>query len=457
MTVTNASEVERVEGHALSLQSAKEPPGPAHTWNPLRMSATMGAYFAQPLAFVGEQFQRYGDIFQLRIGPKRFYFSRDPRHFDEVLIRKADAFAKGRRTGYVFRQGILVTDGERWRRPARSIQPNFTKAAIGGYFGIMQRLTSRLLADARPNEVFELDKMVSGLTLEVVCESLFAQSLSADAREALLADLGVIERSVEYFDPLPHWMPTPHHLKLWGASARIDRVVGQLLRNPPATERATMLSKLLEDLPPSSAGDYRRLRDQIVTMYFAGYRTSAHALVWTWCLLAHHPEVERRLHEEVDAVIGDGVPTLEHLPRLAFTSRVVNESMRVRPPSYLLERIALQDVDIGGFRVRRGSEVFLHIYWMQHDPRWYPEPHLFIPERPLENPDAYCPFGSGKRQCVGKNFALQEIVLAVAAMAQRFHVRLAPGHLLEHRPLITLGPRTPVPALLVPRTRKLSA
>jgi len=428
-------------------------PGPPITWNPFRVASTMSSYFAKPLEFVGEHFDRYGDIFQLRLGPGRFFFSRSPEHFHEVLVKKADSFSKGQRSGNVFREGLVALDGDIWRESARAVQPHFSRSAVEGQFETMRRLTRSLLDTCQPGVSVELDQLIARLTLDIVCQTLLAQQMDQNLRDRLLLQLDVVERSVDSFDPIPLWVPTRRHLEFARAFREIDRAVNELVRREQRSEQHTLLSDLVKTMPIHSRRNARKIRDQITALYFGGYRTSAHALVWIWYLLSEHPEVEQKLQEEVDLTLAGKEPTVEDLPRLKYVSAVVTESLRLRSPSHLVERVAKNDVQIGQFTIPAGSEVFLHIYWMQHDPRWYPEPNRFLPERRIESGPAYCPFGIGKRQCIAKGFAIQEISLAVAMMAQRFRVKIAPGFMPDPQTLITYGLRPPVPATLVPRQR----
>jgi cytochrome P450 len=191
----------------------------------------------------------------------------------------------------------------------------------------------------------------------------------------------------------------------------------------------------------------QQVRDECVTIILAGHETTANALTWTWYLLSQHPEIEVRLHREIDSVLGGRLPTADDLPRLRYAEMVLAESMRLYPPAWGLARKALEPHTIAGYEIPRGAIVSANQFTMHRDPRWYPEPLKFDPERWTEEAKAsrpkfaYFPFGAGPRQCIGEGFAWMEGVLLLATIAQRWQFRLAPGQRVETKPVITLRPR----------------
>jgi cytochrome P450 len=190
-----------------------------------------------------------------------------------------------------------------------------------------------------------------------------------------------------------------------------------------------------------------QVRDEVMTIFLAGHETTANALTWTWYLLSEHPDVEARLHEELDAVLGGREPTVEDVPRLRYTEMVVSESMRLYPPAWAIGRLALRDFEVAGYTIPPKALVLLSPYVTQRDARFFPEPELFDPGR--WTPEArearpqfsYFPFGGGPRRCIGEGFAWMEAVLLVASLARRWRMRLVPGHPVAPRPVITLRPK----------------
>jgi cytochrome P450 len=190
-----------------------------------------------------------------------------------------------------------------------------------------------------------------------------------------------------------------------------------------------------------------QLRDEVITLFLAGHETTANALSWTWWLLAQNPEAEAKLHRELATVLGGRAATLEDLPRLPYTNNVITESMRLYPPAWGMARLAIEDVEIGGYTVPKGSGVTLAQWVVHRDPRWFDAPEEFRPERwegdLLKRLPrfAYFPFGGGPRQCIGNNFATMETALVLATIAQKFRMRLVPEHPVVPMPTITLRPR----------------
>ncbi len=191
----------------------------------------------------------------------------------------------------------------------------------------------------------------------------------------------------------------------------------------------------------------RQLRDEVITLFLAGHETTALALSWTWWLLAQHPQAEAKLHAELNSVLGGRTPTLENLPKLRYLDHVITESMRLYPPAWGMARLAIEDAEIGGYMIRKGCGVSLSQWVVHRDPRWYESPEEFRPERwegdLLKRLPrfAYFPFGGGPRQCIGNSFAVMEVALILATIAQKFRLRLLPGHTVAPLASITLRPR----------------
>jgi cytochrome P450 len=220
-----------------------------------------------------------------------------------------------------------------------------------------------------------------------------------------------------------------------------------------------LLSLLLQAFPDSR--ETSSLRDQVITIFLAGYETIANALSWTWYLLAHNPLAEKRFHAELDETLAGRAPTLNDLPRLRYTEMVLAESMRLYPPAWAMGRRALRDFALGPYRLPARTTVLMSQYVLHRDPRYYPDPLRFDPERFTPEAKAarprlaYFPFGAGARQCIGESFAWMEGVLALATIGQQWRFRLLPGHKAEPQPLITLRPRGGLPMRLESRSAKL--
>jgi cytochrome P450 len=201
----------------------------------------------------------------------------------------------------------------------------------------------------------------------------------------------------------------------------------------------------------------KQLRDETITLFLAGHETTAASLSWTWWLLAQNPNVEAKLHAELDQVLGGRALSLDDLPRLPYTANVITESMRLYPPAWGLARIVVEDHELGGYPVKKGMGVAMAQWVVHRDPRWYDSPEEFRPERwegdLLKRIPrfAYFPFGGGPRQCIGNSFAVMEATLILATVAQEYRLRLVPDHPVVPLASITLRPRYGVRVILESR------
>jgi cytochrome P450 len=295
---------------------------------------------------------------------------------------------------------------------------------------------------------------MSELTVRILGATLFSTDLDGDAPEivdALARSIPVIARM-----PLPLagvWerLPLPGPRRFASSLGRLDRASRDIIERRRAEPDAPddLLALLLEAQGNGKgAGIGEQLvRDETMTILLAGHETTANLLTWTWYLLSRHPEVEARLHAEVDEVLGDRPPALADLPALVYTGRVLNEALRLYPPVWALGRRAIVDHEVDGYTIPTGSIVAVNPYVMHHDPRFYPDPFRFDPDRWTDKERgkrpkyAYFPFGGGPRQCIGSGFALMEAQLALATVAQRYRLELVPGQRIALDPKITLRPR----------------
>jgi len=255
------------------------------------------------------------------------------------------------------------------------------------------------------------------------------------------------DRLSSFLDP-PLLLPTPANLRIRRAlrvlDGRVADIVEERRRGGPKPD---LLSKLLDARDESGAGmSPRQIRDEVITLFFAGHETTAVALTWTWYLLSQHPDVEAQLHAELDAVLGGQPPTSALLPRLEYTRRVLDEAMRLYPPVWTFPRQAVDEDELGGYPIPKGSLMFPCQYLTHRHPDFWEDPERFdpdrfLPERAHGRPlHAYVPFGAGPRACLGNHFALAEASLVLATVAQRYSLRLLPGHPVKPISVITLQP-----------------
>jgi cytochrome P450 len=317
-----------------------------------------------------------------------------------------------------------------------------------------------MLSRWTPGSSVDIETEFSTLTSAIALKTLFGLDECGE-RERLndslrLAFELMAERLNRPF-PFPLWLPTPANLRLKRAVADLDRVVEGFIaaaraRSHPGDD---LLSRLIsaQDEDGSQMTD-RQLRDEAMTLYLAGHETTALTLAWSWYLLSRHPHAEETLASELRGVLGGRAPTADDIPALPYTAAVIAESMRLYPPVYAIGREATADLELGGYRVKRGYTVLMS-QWVSHrDPRYFPDPERFSPERWEDGlaaripKYAYYPFGGGQRLCVGSNFALLEAVIVLAAVGQKYRFTLDPDAVIDVKPQITLLPMHGIPATL---------
>jgi cytochrome P450 len=247
---------------------------------------------------------------------------------------------------------------------------------------------------------------------------------------------------------LPDWLPTPGNRRLKRAVHNLDQLIQGFIdaRRNTGEDKGDLLSMLLLAREADGSGGMtdKQVRDEAMTLFGAGHETTANALMWTWYLLAQHPHIEAKLHAELDAALDGRAPTLADLPNLPYTERVVKEAMRLYPPAWAFTREAVQPFDLNGFPVHPRDVLLVNVYGLHHSAQYFPQPETFDPDRWTPAFEkalpryAYIPFGGGPRVCIGNAFAMMEARLVLAAIAQRFALRLVPGYPVVPRRVFTL-------------------
>ncbi|MCB9650448.1 MAG: cytochrome P450 [Deltaproteobacteria bacterium] len=440
------------------MTSSTFPPGPTFKSEWKRPFREVSEEISQGLlVHVRKRFERFGDIYFLA-NRTPVYVTRHPDHVHEVLVTRASSFKKRAQDLDTFLgQGLLTSDGELWRKQRRLIQPAFSHANLVRYAEVMVDLTQQTLAGWRHGEQRDLNREMMELTLAVVCKAVLDYDARRGANDVVAHAMSVLQGTAG-LDVLPRWLPNPIHARKKKAADAMDEVIYAIIDERKENPGDDLVSQLLAGTDGEGM-ERQQLRDELVTLFLAGHETTALALTWAFFLLAQSPGEEAVLHQELDEVLGDRPPTFADLEHLTLPGLIVQESMRMFPPLYFLPRVAKEDTEVGGYPLAAGSEVLLWIYFMHHDERWFPKPGEFRPQRFLPNSDmlrhrhAYAPFGAGPRACLGKNFALIEAQLLLAAIAQRFRVRLVPGQDVKLNPRVTLGPRAPIQMILEARRR----
>lgn len=430
----------------------RKPPGESRPW------ATILALRNDPLGYMERIAARYGDLAHLRVGPYKLVFVNHPDLVHEVLVAKDASFIKGRaldQTRDVFGQGLLTSEGEFHKRQRRLIQPAFHRRRIEGYADAMATDAAAAAARWRDGETVDVSREMMRLTLRIVARTLF----SVDVEEESAREVGrALDALVNAFSVVPvlgmlfRKLPLPSVRRANSARETLDALIYRMIAERRRTGGGEDLLSLLlaardED---GSAMDDRQVRDEAMTLFLAGHETTANALAWSWYLLAGHPEAEARFHAEIDSVLGDRLPGAADLPSLPVTRQVFAEAMRLYPPAWAVSRRAIEPVTIGGYPVPAGSGILAAQWTLHRDPRFFPDPLSFRPERWTEDFEAglpklaYFPFGGGPRICIGMGFAWMEGVLLLATLGRRWKMRLVPGQRVEPHPRITLRPKNGV-------------
>jgi cytochrome P450 len=309
------------------------------------------------------------------------------------------------------------------------------------------------------------------VTLGIVGKTLFDADVESEAKEigeALNSIMQLFDRITIPFPQLMNSLPLPSNFRFLKAHRRLDRTIYRIIGEHRAAgvDRGDLLSMLLlaqdEEGDGGSMTDLQ-LRDEAMTIFLAGHETTANAMTWTWYLLSQDPEIEAKLHREIDEVLEGRLPTADDVSRLRYTEMVFAESMRMYPPAWAMGRQVLSDYEIDGYVAPAGSIILMSPWVMHHNARYHPDPFKFDPERwTPQNREArpkfsYFPFGGGPRVCIGEGFAWMEGVLLLAAIAQKWHMRLEAGHRVELRPLITLRPKYGMRMTVASRTKSIQA
>jgi cytochrome P450 len=442
---------------AATRPARKTPPGPRG--NPiLGMTLDLAR---DPLRFVLTVPRRYGDVVRYRFLFHDTYFVNQPDAVKRVLQENHRNYDRQlfdfQVLSNVLGKGLLTSDGEFWLRQRRLMQPAFHRRRIAAFGTLMTGETEAMLARwpaaARSPRPLDVAAEMHRLTLRIVAQALFGTELRAEvaaiSRALVIANRRVTQFFFRPFPPLS--FPTPENRKFQAAVRDMDAVVDKIIaahraRNAAGDDLVALLMQARD--PDTGEGmDDRQLRDEVLTVLLAGHETTANALTWTFYLLSQHPTVFRRLQAELAATLGGRTPGVADLPHLPYTRMVIEESLRLYPPAWVITRRAIHDDELGGYHIPAGATVMFSPYAMHHNARYWdnPEgfdPERFTPERSAGRPAfAYFPFGGGPHLCIGNGFAMTEAQLILATVAQRYRLDLVPGHPVVPEPLVTLSTR----------------
>ncbi|WP_049985558.1 cytochrome P450 [Halobellus rufus] len=453
------------------------PPGPAG----VPVFGNSRQYARDPFTFLASVEAAYGDVAQFDLGPLETYLLGNPRDIERVLVTDAAKYSKpdfqDDAIGTLLGDGLLLSEGETWRRQRQLAQPAFAPDRIAAMGDVIARHTEGMLADWEDGDVRDVHLDMARVTVRIIVEAMFGSRLTDEQTRRVQENLEPLGRR---FEPnparflVPDWVPTRENRAYHDSVEILEGIIDDVVAERLGTERDPAADPA-HDAPVGMAADsaagndepmdllsillrarergeqtQKQLRDELMTMLLAGHDTTALTLTYAWYLLSEHPTAEDRLHEELAEVCGDDPPTAADVRDLDYLERVIQESMRLYPPVYVIFREPKIDVELGGYRVPEGSAVMLSQWATHRSERWYDDPEAFdpdrwLPERRAERPRfAYFPFGGGPRHCIGKHLSMLEAKLILGTVAQRYELDYVGDGPLELRGSLTMHPADPM-------------
>lgn len=431
----------------------KIPPGPRR-WPVI---GQLLAFRRDPLQFLQSLPPAYGGIAFLRLGNQDVYFLNDAKLIEQVLVTENQNFTKSRvlqRARTFLGDGLLTAEGQPHLRQRRLVQPAFHRDRLIRYAEDMAQIGDRFRNRWQNNALMDMDQEMMRLTLAIVGKTLFSADVESESKEvgeSMEIILGLFQLVMLPFSTVLEKLPLPVMKRFHKAKATLDDIIYGLIaqRRADGKDHGDLLSMLLDarDEEGDGAGlTDTQVRDEAITLFLAGHETTANALTWTWYLLSQHPEVEARMHGEIDQVLEGRLPGFHDFPKLPYVEHVMAEAMRLYPPAWAIGRQARNDFTLGGYNIPAKSIILMSPYVTHRSADYWPNPTQFDPDRWSQQSGdrpkfAYFPFGGGPRLCIGERFAWMEGVLLISAIAQKWKFKLASGQVVDTKPLITLRPR----------------
>lgn len=364
-------------------------------------------------------------------------------------------------------KGLLTSEGDFWLRQRRLVAPMFHRDRVRSYANTMIDITAEMLDDwgrRNPDHPTDISREMAQLTLSIAGKLLFNRDIGRESDwigESMLLLFRDVNRRLTNPLTIPREVPTPHNRRVTEAIEGLEELVYDLIEERRGNEEdyedllSTFMLAEVEETGERMSDE--QIRDEVMTFILAGHETTSNLLTWTLYLLSSHPAVRRRLYDEVDERVSGDIPTVEETPELDYLEQVLDETLRLYPPAWTVEREPLEDDRIAGFDVPAGSVVSVGPYFVHHNPEIWPNPEGFDPDRFADDADgpdhryAHFPFGGGPRMCVGADFAMLEAKLILAGIAKRFRLDLVPGHPVEPEATVTLYPKHGIEMTIRPR------
>ena len=453
------------------------PPGPSYKARPFKVVREL---LHDPIKTLQGISSKYGDFSHFKIGRQHVYLINNPDYIEKVLVYDHRNFTKGKRLQLakgLLGEGLVTSEGEFHNRQRRIIQPIFHPKQIATYGKIITDYAASLNQKWKDGDTVDMLKEMMHLTLSIICKSVLNYDVESEAEDVgkalticrnyskrLQSPLGQViskipilpqvkgaRESREKLDKLVYSLIKERREGLESKNKGYNDLLTRLLQAQDTTEsKATVsnTSTITNGTATSSSMSDKQVRDEVMTIFIAGHETTANALTWTFYLLSQNPDIEKKLLDELSSVITNNrTPTVEDIPKLKFTEKVMRESMRLYPPVWAIGRSVDNEYTLGKYTIPAGSTIFMSQYVMHHDPRYYNEPDRFNPERwsveaRSSNPRfSYFPFGGGIRACIGESFAWMEGILILSTIVREWKMQLVKGQKIELDPAITLRPK----------------
>jgi cytochrome P450 len=421
------------------------------------------------LGLMTEVTEKFGDVVRFKMGPKELYFLNHPDHAKHVLVDQAANYHKGIgliHARKVLGDGLLTSEGELWKRQRRTINPAFHRERLSRFSGVVvdeaAALTARwrLRTSTGPVGPVDVVQEMTTLTLAVLGQTLLDADLGA--YESMGHAFDVVQDQAMFemqtLNMVPHVLPLPRNFRFRAARRELERIVFDIVEQRSRAGHAgdDVLARLLADYAGESDEKVRRrrLRDELVTILLAGHETTASTLSWAWYEISCNPEIGERMRAEAVAVLGDGLPTYEDLHRLNYTRMVIQETMRLHPPVWILPRRAIEPDEVAGYHIPAGADVLICPYTLHRHPEFWDEPERFDPDRfdtdraATQHRYAYVPFGGGPRFCIGNNLGMMEAVFVASMAAREFRLELQPGRKVVAEAMLSLRIRGGLPMII---------
>ncbi|PSQ49520.1 cytochrome P450 [Halobacteriales archaeon SW_6_65_15] len=435
------------------------PPGPKG--EPLFGSSRR--YARDPFRFLSACERAYGDVVQFDLGPLDTYLLTDPADVERVLVSAADRYRKpdfqDDALGDLLGKGLLLSEGQTWRKQRELANPAFSPSRVTGFADDIVSHNDDLLADWADGAEVNVERDMTEVTLAVIVDLMLGTDLNDRRVRTIRKALRPLGARFEP-DPIrfaaPQWLPMPGDSEYRSAVETMEAVIDGIVaerrgtHGDPETDEGPddLLSILLRAQDRGEQSD-TQIRDEVMTMLLAGHDTTALTLTYAWYLLSQHPEAKRRVHEEIDDVLGGDRPTMADVRRLDYVERVIDEAMRLYPPVYTMFREPKEPVELGGYQIPEDAAVMLSQWAMHRSERHWDRPDAFDPDRWTRKTDrprfTYFPFGGGPRHCIGKHLAKLEAKLILARTAQQYRLEYLGDGELDLLPSLTMHPRNGMP------------